>query len=93
MRLVRYADDFVVMVAGTRDDAEALRDEVSAVLAPMGLRLSEAKTRVCHIDEGFDFLGWRIQRRAWRGRDRQDEPSTPTRRRRRWPRSWTRSDG
>jgi RNA-directed DNA polymerase len=62
MRLVRYADDFVVMVAG------ALWDEVAAVLAPMGLRLSEAKTRVCHIDQGFDFLGWRIQRRAWRGR-------------------------
>ncbi len=68
MRLVRYADDFVVMVAGTRDDAEALRDEVAGVLAPMGLRLSEAKTRVAHIDEGFDFLGFRIQRRAWRGR-------------------------
>jgi len=68
MRLVRYADDFVVMVHGSRDDAEALWDEVAVVLAPMGLRLSEEKTRVCHIDEGFDFLGWRIQRRAWRGR-------------------------
>lgn len=68
MRLVRYADDFVVMVFGTRADAEALWDEVAAVLAPMGLRLSEEKTRVCHIDEGFDFLGFRIQRRAWRGR-------------------------
>jgi RNA-directed DNA polymerase len=34
----------------------------------MGLRLSEDKTRVCHLDEGFDFLGWRIQRRNWRGR-------------------------
>jgi RNA-directed DNA polymerase len=68
MKLVRYADDFVVMVGGQRADAEALWDEVSSVLAPMGLRLSEAKTRVCHIDEGFDFLGWRIQRRAWRSR-------------------------
>ena len=58
----------VVMVAGSRDDAEALWDEVAAVLAPAGLRLSEEKTRVCHIDEGFDFLGWRIQRRSWRGR-------------------------
>ena len=67
-RLVRYADDFVVMVGGTRVDAEALWDEVGAVLAPMGLRLSEEKTSVCHIDEGFDFLGWRIQRRSWRGR-------------------------
>ena len=67
-RLVRYADDFVIMVAGRRGDAEALRDETAAVLVPMGLRLSERKTRVCHIDEGFDFLGWRIQRRTWRGR-------------------------
>ncbi len=67
-RLVRYADDFVVMVAGKRGDAEALRAEVSGVLAPIGLRLSEAETGVRHIDEGFDFLGWRIQRRSWRGR-------------------------
>jgi len=68
MKLVRYADDFVVMLHGTRADAEALWDEVGAVLAPMGLRLSAEKTRVCHIDEGFDFLGWHIQRRAWRSR-------------------------
>ena len=68
MRLVRYADDFVVMVAGTRHDAEALWCEVSMVLTAMGLRLSPDKTRVCHIDEGFDFLGWRIQRRTRRGR-------------------------
>ena len=66
MRLVRYADDFVIMVRGTRNDAEALRDEAAAVLAPMGLRLSGEKTRICHIDEGFDFLGWRIQRRTRR---------------------------
>jgi RNA-directed DNA polymerase len=68
MKLVRYADDFVVLIAGRRADADALWNEVSAVLAPMGLRLSVEKTRVCHIDEGFDFLGWRIQRRTWRGR-------------------------
>jgi RNA-directed DNA polymerase len=69
MRIVRYADDFVVMVNGTQGDAEALRHEVAAVLAPMGLRLSEEKTRICHIDEGFDFLGWRIQRRHRRGQN------------------------
>jgi RNA-directed DNA polymerase len=55
------------MVGGTREQAEALWDETSRVLAPIGLRLSEEKTRVCHIDEGFDFLGYRIQRRSWRG--------------------------
>ncbi len=70
-RIVRYADDFVVLVAGTQAHAHALREEVAAVLAPMGLRLSEAKTRVCHIDEGFDFLGFRIQRRRKRGTDKR----------------------
>jgi RNA-directed DNA polymerase len=69
MKIVRYADDFVVMVHGTRGDAEALWDEVTAVLAPMGLRLSEEKTRVCHIEDGFDFLGWHIQRRHRRGQN------------------------
>ena len=66
-RLIRYADDFVVMVNGSKYDAEALRSEVAAVLAPMGLRLSESKTRIASIDEGFDFLGFRIQRRHKRG--------------------------
>jgi RNA-directed DNA polymerase len=66
-RLVRYADDFVVMVSGTRAHAEDLREEVATVLEPMGLRLSEAKTRIAHIDEGFDFLGYRIQRQTKRG--------------------------
>lgn len=66
-RLVRYADDFVVMVKGTRQHAEHLREEAAAVLAPLGLRLAEAKTRIVHIDEGFDFLGFRIQRQPKRG--------------------------
>src|ERR687888_1493201 len=72
-RGVRFppATYLVVMVAGVRGDAEALWDEVAAVLAPMGLRLSEAKTRVCHINEGVDFLGWRIQRHQQRGSTRR----------------------
>lgn len=67
-RLVRYADDFVVMVAGTRADAQALYQETSTVLSTVGLRLSAEKSRTCHIDEGFDFLGFRVQRRSWKGR-------------------------
>jgi RNA-directed DNA polymerase len=66
-RIVRYADDFVIMVCGTKAHADALWDEVRQVLAPLGLRLSESKTRVCHLDEGFDFLGFHIQRRRRRG--------------------------
>jgi RNA-directed DNA polymerase len=42
-RLVRYADDWCLLVSGTKADAEALREEIAVVLAPMGLRLSEAK--------------------------------------------------
>jgi RNA-directed DNA polymerase len=61
-RLVRYADDFLVLVAGTQADAERLRDETARALLPMGLRLSEEKTVIVHIDEGFDFLGMHIQR-------------------------------
>jgi RNA-directed DNA polymerase len=70
-RLVRYADDWVVLVAGDRSHAEALRDEAAAVLSTMGLRLSLKKTRIAHIDEGFDFLGRRIQRHRKRGSKRR----------------------
>lgn len=66
-RLVRYADDFVVMVHGCRQDVEDLRGEVTEVLAPLGLRLSEAKTKVVHIADGFDFLGFHIQWRRKQG--------------------------
>src|SRR5439155_13142681 len=66
-RLVRYCDDFVLMVAGDRHHAEALREEVSAVLAPLGLRLAPEKTQVVHIDEGFTFLGFDIRRLRKRG--------------------------
>ena len=69
-RLVRYADDWCLMVRGTRADAERLRDRIADVLAPMGLRLSRAKTAITHIDKGIDFLGWRIQRHRKRGTDR-----------------------
>jgi RNA-directed DNA polymerase len=66
-RHIRYADDFVVMVSGADTHAEALKVEIQAVLSTVGLRLSEEKTSVCHINEGFDFLGFRIQRKRKRG--------------------------
>lgn len=66
-RIVRYADDFAILVCGTKAHADALWEEVADVLAPLGLRLSESKTRVVHLDEGFDFLGFHIQRRTRKG--------------------------
>jgi RNA-directed DNA polymerase len=69
-RIVRYADDFVILVHGTREDAEALREDVAEVLALMGLRLSPAKTQVIHASDGFDFLGFRIRWKRKRGTNR-----------------------
>ncbi|MER6358458.1 group II intron maturase-specific domain-containing protein [Streptomyces sp. NPDC001634] len=61
-RLIRFADDFLLMVSGQCRHAEGLREEVAGVLAPLGLRLAPEKTQVVHIDEGFDFLGFHIRR-------------------------------
>ena len=52
-RIVRYPDDFVIMVAGNK--AHALWDEVAGVIAPLGLGIPVEKSRVCHLHEGFDF--------------------------------------
>jgi RNA-directed DNA polymerase len=66
-RLCRYADDWCLVVSGTKAHAEALREEIAGVLAGMGLRLSPEKTLITHIDEGVVFLGWRIQRHRKQG--------------------------
>ncbi|MET9658714.1 group II intron maturase-specific domain-containing protein [Streptomyces sp. NPDC006510] len=67
-RLVRYADDFVVLVHGTREEAEALKAEIGGLLARRPrMTLSDEKTHITHIDDGFVFLGFHIQRRLWGG--------------------------
>ncbi len=78
-RLIRYCDDFVLMVTGDRHHAEALREEVSAVLAPLGLRLAPEKTKVVHIDEGFTFLGFDIRRLRKRGTSKYYVYTKPSR--------------
>jgi RNA-directed DNA polymerase len=77
-RLVRYADDFVVLVNGTGHHVGALWEEVESVLGTVGLRLAVEKTRIAHIDEGFDFLGFRIQRHQQRGSSRRFVYSYPS---------------
>ena len=58
--VVRYADDFVIFCK-TLEDAKAARDEINSWLFTRGLRLSEEKTKIVHITEGFDFLGFNIR--------------------------------
>ena len=60
----------MILVSGTRSQTEALLPEVATVLSTVGLRLSVEKTLITHIDEGLDFLGWRIQRHQKRGTNR-----------------------
>ena len=52
---------------GTRADVETLHEDIATVLDPLGLRLSPAKTRIVHMSESFDFLGFRIQWKRKRG--------------------------
>ncbi|MEE3627360.1 group II intron reverse transcriptase/maturase [Nitrospirillum sp. BR 11752] len=60
----RYADDFVVIVKGTRAQAEAIREECRAFLeGRLKLTLNMGKTHVTHVDDGFVFLGHRIIRK------------------------------
>lgn len=66
-RVIRYADDFAVLVNGSQDDTAALREEIARVLAGLGLRLSEAKTRIAHLSDGLSFLGFRLQWRRKKG--------------------------
>ncbi|WP_202970549.1 reverse transcriptase domain-containing protein [Saccharothrix sp. ALI-22-I] len=78
-KLVRFADDWCLMVSGSKADAQALCEEIAEVLATMGLRLSREKTLITHIDEGLDFLGWRIRRHRKRGSDRRYVYTYPAR--------------
>lgn len=62
VRLVRYADDFVI----TGNSKELLENEVKPFvemfLAERGLQLSQEKTKITHIEEGFDFLGQNVRK-------------------------------
>ena len=62
IHLVRYADDFII----TGKSREILENEIKPMikdfLAERGLTLSEEKTRITHIKEGFDFLGFNIKK-------------------------------
>jgi RNA-directed DNA polymerase len=62
VHLIRYADDFVVFCP-SRDVAEQhVLPKLESFLAERGLQLSEAKTRLAHVEEGFNFLGFTTRR-------------------------------
>ena len=67
--MVRYADDFVVATNDTIAGARRAKAEIKAFLEEeLHLTLSETKTKITHVNDGFDFLGFHIQRRKPEGR-------------------------
>lgn len=64
INVVRYADDFVITGANKRLLEEAVRPAVRSFLAERGLILSEEKTKIVGIGEGFDFLGCNVRKYA-----------------------------
>jgi RNA-directed DNA polymerase len=70
-RMIRFADDFVVLVRGTEAQAQAIKEQTAEFMAEqMRLTLSPEKTAITHVDDGFDLLGFRIKRAAWHGKKR-----------------------
>jgi len=62
VHMVRYADDFVVTAANKETLIEQVLPAVKAFLRSRGLNLSEAKTRIVHISEGFTFLSQTLRK-------------------------------
>src|SRR5659263_673433 len=58
---VRYADDFIV-TAKTEEIAKEAKELIKDFLKDRGLELSDEKTIITHIDNGFDFLGWNFRK-------------------------------
>jgi 5-methylcytosine-specific restriction endonuclease McrA len=61
---IRYADDFVILANGSKAETEGLREELTQFLkGDLKLNLSKEKTKITHLDDGFDFLGFNIIRK------------------------------
>lgn len=62
VNFVRYADDFVVTGVSREMLETVVKPLIVGFLAERGLSLSAAKTKITHVSEGFDFLGWHVQK-------------------------------
>lgn len=62
MNMVRYADDFIITGHSKEWLEQEVKPAVVEFLAKRGLVLSPEKTRITHIGEGYDFLGWNIRK-------------------------------
>lgn len=76
--LIRYADDWLVLTNGGKEEVYRLRDEFQSFLRnELKLELSVEKTLITHVNDGFDFLGFHIKRYVC-GNDRPKMIVTPS---------------
>jgi RNA-directed DNA polymerase len=76
--LIRYADDWLLLTNGSKQEAYRLRDEFQSFLAErLKLELAVEKTHVTHVNDGFNFLGFQV-RRYLSGHDRPKLLVTPS---------------
>lgn len=61
VHFIRYADDIIVTTP-TKEIAEEIKGIIQTFLSERGLQLSEKKTIITHIDDGFSFLGWNFRK-------------------------------
>jgi RNA-directed DNA polymerase len=61
VNFLRYADDFIV-TSKTEEVAKEVKELIKNFLKERGLELSDEKTLITHIDDGFDFLGWNFRK-------------------------------
>jgi RNA-directed DNA polymerase len=64
VHVVRYADDFIVTGASKEVLEMKVKPAIVAFFKERGLELSQEKTRITHIDDGFDFLGFNVRKYA-----------------------------
>ncbi|MCE0826760.1 group II intron reverse transcriptase/maturase [Buttiauxella sp. A2-C2_NF] len=64
INVVRYADDFIITGKTSEILSSVVRPWIEQFLRERGLTLSEEKTRITYIDDGFDFLGWNFRKYA-----------------------------
>ena len=62
VNFVRYADDFIVTAASKELLEQEVKPLIEAFMKERGLELSNEKTRITHIEDGFDFLGQNIRK-------------------------------
>ena len=62
VNVVRYADDFIITGCSKELLEQKVKPLVEAFMAERGLCLATAKTKITHIDDGFDFLGQHVRK-------------------------------